>query len=210
MKPPVKFLNTDMAPNGDITQWFGENPQLYARFGINGHNGVDIVRPHGDPLYAIESGTVVSVKNDPHGFGKHLRFISKETDSKGYRREWTYGHNSKNYVKVGDVVFTGQHIADIGNTGFVVSNSTGNGFWKINPFAGTHLHLGLRLVREHKNGWSYEGSPIKLDVINYQNGYKGAIDPRPFLEKIKSTAPKENRSIFQQLLRLKDIINRFK
>jgi len=210
MKPPLKHLNLAYAPQGDTTQKFGENPSLYARFGLKGHNGHDLVRPYGDPLYAIEDGTVISVRNDASGFGKNLRIMSDAHDHKGWHREWVYAHNSKNLVKVGDKVKAGQHIANIGNTGFVVSNSTGNGFWKINPFAGTHLHLGLRLIRKRKGGWRYKGSDIELDIVHYDNGYKGAIDPWPFLVDIQSDAPEENKTIFQSLLRIRDLLNRHK
>ena len=208
MKPPIKYLNLAYAPDGDVTQRFGENPKLYAQFGLNGHNGIDLVRPHGDPLYAIENGTIISVNNNPLGYGKNLRIMSDYKDKKGYHREWVYGHNSENLVQVGDKVKAGQHIANIGNTGFTVSNSTGNGFWKINPFAGTHLHLGLRLIRERKNGWSYEGSDKKIDVVDYQNGYKGAVDPWEILKTLESQAPKKNKTLFQSILRIKDLLNR--
>lgn len=211
MKPPIKFLNLDYAPKGDTTQRFGENPSLYARFDLIGHNGVDLVRPHGEPLYAIEDGTVVEVKDDPTGFGKHIRFISDKKNKRGYYHEWVYAHNSRNYVKVGDKVKAGDHISDMGNSGFTVSNSTGNGFWKINPFAGTHLHLGVREVRRLKTGgWRYEGSTIKLSAVNYGNGYKGAIDPWPILKELESDAPEANKSLFQSILRIRDLLNRLK
>jgi murein DD-endopeptidase MepM/ murein hydrolase activator NlpD len=204
-------MNLEMSPRGDVTQWFGENPALYAQFGINGHNGIDLVRPHGEPLFAIEDADVVDVKNDPWGYGKHIRLVSRTPDSQGLYNEWTYGHNSENYVKQGDEVQAGQHIADMGNTGFVVSNSTGNGFWKVNPFAGTHLHLGLRKVKRLKTGgWTYPGSSIRLQTQNYSNGYKGSIDPRPLLQPLSSTAPRQNRDLFQQLLRIQDLVNRLK
>lgn len=186
MKPPIKNMNLAMAPKGDITQWFGENPALYMKaMGLKGHNGIDLVRPHGEALYAIEDGTVVSVKNDPNGFGKHLRIIGDTKNENGFYHEWTYGHNSVNLVQVGQKVTAGMHIANMGNTGFVISGATP--YWKVNPFAGTHLHLGLREVRRTRRGWSYEGSDIKIEVQNYGNGYRGAIDARPILEKIAKT-----------------------
>jgi murein DD-endopeptidase MepM/ murein hydrolase activator NlpD len=191
MKAPIKNFSTQLYPQGSFTQYFGENPALYAFLDLKGHNGVDIVAPHGSPMYAVQSGTVVEVKDTPEGYGKHLRFITASHD--GVCHEWTYGHCSKIYVKQGDTVAQGQHIADMGNTGFVVSGATP--FWKINPFAGTHLHLGLREVKRSSKGWSYPGSDIKIVVLNHDNGYKGAIDPIYLLEMVND----ESLHIQQQL-----------
>ena len=180
MKNPIKGMKPEMFPKGDVTQIFGVNKALYAFMGLDGHNGQDYVRPHGEPMFAVEDGTVLEVNNHPKGFGKHLRFLSTAKDAKGYQREWTYGHCSLIFVKVGDVVTAGQLIANMGNTGFVVSGATP--FWKNNPYAGTHLHLGLRLMKvKTRGGWSYAGSIIKHDVIGYNNGFKGAVDPAPYL-----------------------------
>lgn len=33
--------------NGPITQHFGENPQIYKKWGFPGHNGVDTMFPMG-------------------------------------------------------------------------------------------------------------------------------------------------------------------
>lgn len=190
-------------PEGDITQWFGENPQLYARFDLKGHNGVDIVRPHGEMMYAIENGTVVEAKDSPDGFGRHIRIISDAKDEEGRYKEWTYGHCSKLLVKQNDKVTAGQGVALMGNTGFVVSGNTP--FWKNNPYAGTHLHLGLRYVkRPSRGGWSYEGSTIRISVIDYDNGYKGAVDPIPVLWECEdipeATAWKESAHVVISLL----------
>ena len=177
---PIKGMKPEMFPKGDVTQIFGVNKALYAFMGMEGHNGVDYVRPHGEPMFAIEDGTVINVKFDPKGFGKHVRILSDTKDSKGYQREWTYGHCDVILVVVGSKVTAGQQVATMGNTGFVVSGATP--FWKHNPFAGTHLHLGLRLMKvKTRGGWSYEGSTIRHDVIAHGNGFKGAIDPAPYL-----------------------------
>lgn len=178
MQPPVKNLKLSLYPTGDVTQWFAENPKLYAFMGLNGHNGIDIVRPHGEEMYAVEDGEVVSVEDDPKGFGMNVRIVSSRKNQNGYYNLWVYGHNSKNLVKQGDKVVAGQPVALMGNTGFVVSGNTP--FWKNNPYAGTHLHIGLREVVKGK-GWSYPGSKVKLDVVNFANGFKGSIDPYPFL-----------------------------
>jgi murein DD-endopeptidase MepM/ murein hydrolase activator NlpD len=176
MKVPFTGCVLKEYPAGHITQYFGENPSLYARMSLKGHNGIDLVSTHGTAMCAVENGKVLEVKNDPNGYGKHLRFISTKRYD-GLYREWTYGHCDNIFVKVGDSVAEGGLIATMGNTGFVVSDNTGNGFWSFNPFKGTHLHLGLRMVEKSPHGWSYPGSKIKIKVPNYENGYKGAIDP---------------------------------
>lgn len=208
MHPPVKNLNLKYHPEGDVTQFFGENPGLYAQFNLKGHNGIDIVRPWGEPMYAIEDCTVISVKNDPWGYGKNVRLVSNERNDSGYYNEWVYAHNSENLVEIGDNVRAGQKIALMGNTGFTVSNSTGNGYWKVNPYAGTHLHLGLRHVRRPvRGGWSYKGSSIKIDVQDYDNGFKGAIDPTPYLREMIQEVPLANKKMWQQLLTIQSVIN---
>lgn len=179
MTAPIKNFVVADYPSGSVTQWFGENPDLYARFGLKSHNGIDIVAPWGEPLLAVEEGYVIDVKDTPGGYGKHLRFISRAAGADGWCREWTYGHCSAIHVKVGDHIQEGQHIADMGNTGFVVSGSTP--FWSYNPYAGTHLHLGLRKIMRTPRGWSYTPGGTRFTIDNYDNGYKGAIDPAPFL-----------------------------
>lgn len=179
MKPPVKNLKLELYPKGDVTQWFAENPKLYAPMGLKGHNGIDIVRPWGEEMYAVEDGEVVSVKEEPTGYGMNVRILATKKNANGYYNLWVYGHNSKNLVKQGDRVVAGQPVALMGNTGFVVSGNTP--FWKSNPYAGTHLHIGVREVEKTRNGWSYPNSNVKINVVNHANGYKGSIDPYPFL-----------------------------
>jgi murein DD-endopeptidase MepM/ murein hydrolase activator NlpD len=191
---PVSNLVLKIAPTGDVTQWFGVNYELYKQFGLMGHNGIDIARPWGEPMYAIEAGTVVEVKFEAGGFGKHVRYISDRKNKNGYYHEWTYGHCSSISVNVGDKVKKGQEIAKMGNTGFVVAGNTP--YWKTNPYAGTHLHLGLReMIKPSRGGWTYPLSTMVLDVVNYSNGFKGAIDPVPTLlslgvdEKVPDPTP---------------------
>jgi murein DD-endopeptidase MepM/ murein hydrolase activator NlpD len=181
---PIKNMRLLYFSSGDVTQFFGENPHLYSRFNMNGHNGIDLVRPHGETMYAIEDGEVVEAKDSPDGYGIHLRFISDAKDGQGRYREWTYGHNWINLVKQGDKVKAGQAIALMGNTGFVVSGNTP--FWQHNPFAGTHLHLGLRYVRKTRQGWAYPGSSLLFQVYGHDNGYFGSVDPVPLLMQAQS------------------------
>lgn len=177
MKEPVKDMKWAKYPTGDITQYFGENKKLYEPAGLVGHNGIDIVRPWGEHIFAVEGGTVVSVEDDP-GYGKAIRILSP-TGKSGEYRDWAYGHLSYIHVKEGDVMRPGQYIGNMGNTGFVVSNATGNGFWKYNPYAGTHLHLGVRDVVKSPTGWKYNENAPRVKVVNINNGFKGRYDPLP-------------------------------
>jgi murein DD-endopeptidase MepM/ murein hydrolase activator NlpD len=194
---PIKNFSMERYPKGTMTQGFGENPILYSKFDMDGHNGQDHVGPHGTPMMAVEDGTILDVKNDPSGFGMHVRFLSM-TSYNGLHREWTYGHCSAIFVKVGDKVQAGQVIANMGNTGFVVSGSTP--YWKNNPYAGTHLHLGLRLMKLVKNGWKYPGSDIGIDCQNYNNGFKGSIDPAPLLIGTTDPVPVAKPTVAQLTL----------
>jgi murein DD-endopeptidase MepM/ murein hydrolase activator NlpD len=185
---PFKGMINKYVPQGHITQYLYENVDLYksANIGLTaGHNGIDIVFPYGTPVYAVEGGLVVEVKNDAGGYGKHIRILSDNTDIKG-GREWTYGHNSENFVKVGDLVKTGQHIANTGNTGFVVSSvlDTAFGFWDKggNKYNGTHLHLGCREFKYDKKGWRYYANTPKITILNYDNGLLGCVDFTSFFQ----------------------------
>lgn len=214
MKKPIKDYVNKYFPNGHVSQWFGENVAMYKKaIDTNGHNGIDIVAPWGTPIYAVEGGIVADVKDSPEGYGKHIRILSNGN-------EWTYGHNSENFVKIGQRVEEGQHIANMGNTGFVVSGATP--YWKYNPYAGTHLHLGLRKYYESPAGWSYNlesyraGVPT-IQIYNYDNGFKGAIDFRDMLETTQVDSPDEIKqkqltvislanqviSLLEQLLKLR-------
>lgn len=168
---PFKDFKNAPYPKGSITQYFGENPALYSRFmGLKAHNGHDYVAPWGTPLYAVDEGYVSDVKDSPEGYGKHVRTKSSKFKD-GKIAEWTYGHLSKIGVSKGQYVKVGDYIGDMGNTGFVVSSQNANGFWKYNPYLGTHLHLGVRY-------YNAKG------VLDYDNGYFGSVDFKHLLPDV--------------------------
>jgi murein DD-endopeptidase MepM/ murein hydrolase activator NlpD len=196
MKPPIDGFSLLSYNQGPVTQYFGENERLYRLYDMKGHNGIDLVRPHGSALYAVEDSEVVDVKFDAGGFGRHVRLIAGDN-------EWTYGHCHTISVKVGQKVKAGEQIATMGNTGFVVSGATP--FWKHNPYAGTHLHLGLRKIKRSRRGWSYPQSTLKFEVLDYGNGYKGSIDPAPLLGRIGYKEPESTKR--QQMLTTISLLN---
>lgn len=175
-KPFADFKNA-VYPNGDISQGFGENQVLYKNAcDMDGHNGYDFVAPWGTPILCVEGGLVVDVKDDPAGYGKHVRVCTQ--NESGENREWSYGHFANIIVSVGQEVKEGDILGSMGNTGFVVSSSNGLGYWKegSNKYAGTHLHLGCRKFIWDKKGWCYHSGQKKMTILNYLNGFFGSFD----------------------------------
>ncbi len=97
---------------GSITQYFGED----------GHTGLDLASPAGSPVYAAESGVVVTALKLGYGYGWHLVI----DHGNGYTT--LYGHLSAFNVDYGERVIKGDRIGSVGNTGL----STG-----------PHLHFEL-------------------------------------------------------------------
>jgi murein DD-endopeptidase MepM/ murein hydrolase activator NlpD len=180
MQNPIKNFSTKAYPEGDITQYFGENKELYSKavcFGgdcLQGHNGIDIVAEWGTSIYCVEGGKIVEANNLTTGFGRSVRVVNFETGN-----EWTYGHLSQIDCVLGKDIKEGDLIGLMGNTGFVVSGATP--YWKYNPYAGTHLHLGLRKIEKAGATWNC-GYPSgdRSTVLNYTNGFFGGIDPISF------------------------------
>ncbi len=91
--------------------------------GSRNHKGIDIAGSRGRAIKASDGGTV-SYSGWMGGYG-YLVIIDHGNGYQTY-----YGHNSKLLVGVGDKVYKGQQIANMGSTG----NSTGN-----------HCHFEIRL-----------------------------------------------------------------
>lgn len=111
-----------------ISQKFGENPQVYSRFKMLGHNGLDFAIPENTEILACFDGTITKIGYDATGYGNHIRY----RDGNGC--EVICGHLNQISVSEGAQITTGQIIGLSGNTGF----STG-----------PHLHFGMRI---YKNG----------------------------------------------------------
>ncbi len=169
-------------PDGNVTQWFQENRDLYYNWSVQGsphllplqgHNGIDIVMPYGTPIYAVSDQKVVEVRNKEDGYGKHVKCLDST-------HEWVYGHMSSISVVIGQSLAEGDLIGLEGNSGFVVSGSTP--YWEHNPFAGAHLHIGARKFTPRQGSGSYNiqyQSGDRGTIENYDNGFRGAVDPFP-------------------------------
>jgi len=106
-----------------ITQYFGENPEIYSRWGYPGHNGVDFGVVDG-PVKCAADGSIELVGFEDGGYGNYVRV----RHAGGYLTY--YAHLKNAPVRAGQLVKAGEVIAVSDNTGF----STG-----------PHLHFGLKL-----------------------------------------------------------------
>lgn len=203
MRNPVDDLIWKYYPKGSITQFFGENPKLYANMGLAGHNGIDVVKPWGTPILAVSDQKVVEAKDNPGGYGRHVRCVDGSF-------EYTYGHLSEIKCSIGQKLREGEILGLMGNTGFVVSGATP--YWKHNPYAGTHLHFGMRQIGPWTGKGFFVGYPTgeTFQMFNYDNGFKGAIDPLPYFQDDQAAEIQRLltiRSVLQQLIVLYQKLN---
>lgn len=127
-------------PGTPVTQTFGENPQVYARWGYAGHNGIDYGVPHKTLVTAAADGKVSKLAYEAGGYGNYIAL-----DHGGYLTY--YAHLHRALVHVGQQVKAGEVIAESDSTGF----STG-----------PHLHFALKIpsldnpgYKAYHNPWPY-------------------------------------------------------
>jgi murein DD-endopeptidase MepM/ murein hydrolase activator NlpD len=135
-----------------ITQYFGVNKAQYARFDLEGHDGLDCVPSDMEDkrIYAICSGEIIAAY-ESSSYGLTLKIYDKYTHT--YFR---YAHLSQMLVKKGEFIRERSLIGIMGSTG----NATG-----------PHLHLHQVPVNDET-----------MEKKHPANGYKGRMDPLPFLE----------------------------
>lgn len=134
-----------------VMQPFGANPDVYRRWNLPGHDGIDFRAPSGAKVFACADGTVKRVDSwngNPQDFPSGNRIDIAHRD--GYVT--LYAHLQQALVKVGEAVRAGQVIGLADATGFS---------------SGDHLHLTLK-----KTGATAAG------LTNYP---RDIIDPAPFL-----------------------------
>lgn len=116
--------------SGSITSRFGYR-NIFGSTSF--HGGLDIANSIGTNIYASDGG-IVTYAGWMSGYGYLVRIDHQN----GYTTY--YGHCSELLVSVGDKVYKGQHIAEMGSTG----RSTGS-----------HVHFEVRYQGERKNPMNY-------------------------------------------------------
>jgi len=79
------------------------------------HKGIDIKAPIGTGVVATSAGTVIKVKNNKDGYGKHIIIQHDE------KYKTLYAHLSTTEVVVGQKINKGDKIGEVGNTGMSIS-----------------------------------------------------------------------------------------
>ncbi len=143
--------------NFPVTQNFGENPDMYKKFGLAGHNGVDWGTPEGTLVVSPFDGEVKETGYDQYGYGNYCKIVNWEMLC-----YVIMGHQKQVVVSQGQKVVSGQLVGYADNTG----NSTGN-----------HLHLGLYKV---------DSQGLKLNSDNGYGGAINPLDGRIAKWEIKN------------------------
>lgn len=96
-----------------VLQAFGANPELYRRWGLPGHDGIDIKAPVNSNIYACADGAVARVHDGSggHPYGIHVRIVHPQ----GFQT--VYGHLNQAMVSSGQVVKAGDVIGLADGTG---------------------------------------------------------------------------------------------
>jgi hypothetical protein len=136
-----------------ITQEFGKNPHVYKQFGMAGHNGLDFRTRFLDSPRARRYITAALDGNVIEVTNQGRKGYGLFVRVKhGGTSQTVYAHLTRAYVQKGDSLKEGDRLGLSGNSGF----STG-----------PHLHFGYR-----PDGWG----------DNYSNGFKGYVNPLPYLQ----------------------------
>ncbi len=181
------------------TQGFGANANsAYANSGMKGHSGVDETCGYGSKIYALKKGVVYKILDKTHpardGSGYWGVFIISQ-EKNGRFSEWSIGHLSKIYVKVGDVVNPWDFIGEEGNRGKVFFNGIEitRSMQDAGDTRGSHRHYNKKILtklmsivnRVYLTEWTAPAvQPIIYKdkegcfyaVDNAENGYSGSVD----------------------------------
>lgn len=161
---PLKYFS--------VTQKFGNVMPIYTSMGMLGHDALDLYAQDGTPVYASHDGRVTFAGYDSaRGIGIKIR--TEETYD--YQGKEVFFQSLYWHLKTGSLMVTAsQHV----KKGDLIAFADNTGL-----STGSHLHYALMpLLR----------STDKVDFypVNPDNGYRGFIDPTPYLPP-KKTFPTE-------------------
>lgn len=145
-----------VVPGIFTTQNFGEHLRDYSQFGLVGHNGWDIAAPKGTLIYAVHDGNIEFYRDSTDYGTGYGKNVRLYFDDGDITWDCVYGHLDR-YEGANRPVKRGDIIGYVDSSGY----STGH-----------HLHFGIRKLKDGA-------------VLDYDNGYLGYIDPRPYFREDK-------------------------
>ena len=182
-----------------ITQGFEDNAtSVYKEDGRLGHGAIDYQCGYGTPVFCDNTSFVYKVfkplqlKSNWVGV-----YMLVSTDDKDVFYENGIGHFSKVLVEEGTLISENTLVGEEGNSGQVFSGSAGRFITVAEQLAGdkrgAHTHEWYRKVKRTQDRPKYRlrkasgGSYIDEDgyyyeILDFDNGYKGMVDPMQFVD----------------------------
>lgn len=146
-----------------MSQRFGQSLLDYSRFGMIGHNGIDVAGVRGTPIVAPIRMFITRVDESDRGYGYNV-FAETESitiNGETVKLELVFGHFDYIDAVPYKWVDAGHFLGGMDSTGW----STGD-----------HLHFGIRpWIRQKDGSWAQ---------LFKNNGYLGYVDPELFLPHI--------------------------
>jgi murein DD-endopeptidase MepM/ murein hydrolase activator NlpD len=132
-RDPVRRMDWPV-PAGRLTRGFGWVRRQRLRH--RPHKGIDIAADEGSPVHAVRGGLVAYGDNGLTGYGNTLIVVHSDGTTA------LYAHCRALHVFAGQHVERGQHVADVGHTGFAgaphLHFEWRSGGWPRNPLP--HMH----------------------------------------------------------------------
>lgn len=155
IEPPEEEVKTIVWPKMDrISGHYGD---IYTnKFGTYAHEGLDISRVTGTPIFAPYDGIVAWSDVEPTSYGEYVRTYHPELKICAF-----YGHLSERLVKTGNSVRRGQLLGYTGDTG----NSSA-----------PHLHFEIRKMTDsgrYMPNYSAHGN-ARVDPLGFLAGWLAA------------------------------------
>lgn len=149
-----------------VTQNYGVNESYYKQFGLNGHEGIDLVPTDSDwTVKAIDKGVVVRDEDNAKSgaYGMYVTIWHPHL-----KKATQYCHLRKNFVNIRQEVSKDQPIGEMGDTGNT---------------KGAHLHFNL--FETDENGYR----------LNSSNGFLGGLNPLVFIQEMERMPDEKNVTI---------------
>ncbi len=125
-----------------VTQGFGQNPEMYAPYGMVGHNGIDFGVPEGTDVFAPHDGMVTVKDNGTKDYGLHVVIVDST-------RQSTLAHLSATNLKSGQRVSQGDVVGKSGKSG---------------DATGPHLHWTFKPLTNGVSSLKQNGFQGAVDV----------------------------------------------